>query len=150
MPGMDHLHVALTCGVLTHEVVGYGDIRDPSLTWTGGIKNWGWGGEGWTGYYAIRSNVVRDCGPVDWAPGKTKSHGIGIWADEVLRPHVRPEIYGNVVSNCYSWGIYLEKTDAITITTLARTSIPVSSGERVCGVRMPNCKRRAGALFRTP
>lgn len=99
------------CGILTKEIVGFGDDREAAFEWTSGIKIWGWGGPGWVGDYAIRNNIVRDCLPVEWAAGAKATHGHGIWCDEVLKPTARPRIHGNVVHDCYSRGIYLEKTD---------------------------------------
>lgn len=99
------------CGVLTQNVVGYGDDREASFGWTSGIKIWGWGADGWVGYYTIRNNVVRSCKPVSWAPSPTGTHGHGIWCDEVLKPTARPEIHSNTVLDCYSRGVYLEKCD---------------------------------------
>jgi Right handed beta helix region len=101
----------VACGTLTQAVVGIGDNREAAFGWTSGIKNWGWGGPGWQGYVAIRRNTVRDCRPVAWAPNPGEVHGHGIWLDEVLKPTARPEIHDNIVFNCHSRGIYLEKTD---------------------------------------
>jgi len=99
------------CGVLTEHIEPYGDGREAAFQWTSGIKIWGWGGDGWQGYYTIRNNIVRDSLPVAWAPEPASRHGHGIWCDEVLKPTARPEIYGNRVTNCFSRGVYLEKTD---------------------------------------
>lgn len=99
------------CATLTQGVVGSGDGREATFEWTAGIKIWGWGADGWCGAYAIRDNIVRNCGPETWALGIAATHGQGIWADEVLAPTARPEISGNIVSGCWSRGIYLEKTD---------------------------------------
>lgn len=101
----------VACGVLTSGITGCGDRREVAFGWTGGIKIWGWGGDGWAGYYTIRNNIVRDCKPVSWAPSPTGCHGNGIWCDEVLKPTERPEICGNIVHDCYSHGVYLEKCD---------------------------------------
>lgn len=99
------------CATLTQGVVGSGDNREAAFEWTAGIKIWGWGGNGWCGAYAIRGNHVRACAPIVWAPGKASTHGHGIWADEVLMPTARPAIHENTVSDCWSRGVYLEKTD---------------------------------------
>jgi len=101
----------LNCGVLTEGVVGFGDGREAAFAWTAGIKIWGWGEPSWVGEYTIEKNVVQGSIPVSWAPDPRPRHGVGIWCDEVLKPTGRPRVEGNVVSGCYSRGIYLEKTD---------------------------------------
>jgi len=104
------------CATLTQHIVGFGDGRERTLEWTAGIKVWGWAAEGWVGYYTIRNNDVIGCKPVEWAPGAAQTHGHGIWADEVLKPTARPQIYGNTVTDCFANGIYLEKTDDHDVT----------------------------------
>lgn len=102
------------CGRLHNEMVG----SVASQTWTAGLKLWGWAQDGLQGSVRIEGNTISDCRPHAWAPASSQPHcqGCGIWIDEVFSPSAAQVISGNIVVDCQSRGIYLEKSDNCTVS----------------------------------
>lgn len=105
-------NVVRRAGLLTERAVGSAGY-EATFEWTAGIKNWGWGGEGWQGEVAITRNLVEACGP-EAAPA-SPGQGIGIWLDEVVAPRRRHVVAWNRVGGCSSRGIYVEKCDRVDV-----------------------------------